>query len=55
MGTFYSIVGVTLGSNNVANAGYLGFGLHVVIGTLIGYCTRWHRNQMEEDTSARSL
>ena len=36
MGTFYSIIGVTLGSNNVVNAGYLGFGLHVVIGTLIG-------------------
>jgi hypothetical protein len=36
MGTFYSIVGVTLGSNNVVIAGYLGFGLHIIIGTLIG-------------------
>jgi hypothetical protein len=36
MGTFYSIIGITLGLNNVVNAGYLGFGLHLVIGTLIG-------------------
>ena len=48
MGTFYSIVGVTLGSNNVVNAGYLGFGLHVVIGTLMvpvpgGIGIRWRK------------
>jgi hypothetical protein len=36
MGTFYSIIGITLGLNNVVNAGYLGFGIHLVIGTLIG-------------------
>ncbi|HEY7081987.1 MAG TPA: hypothetical protein VH500_20015 [Nitrososphaeraceae archaeon] len=36
MGTFYSIVGISLGSNNVVNAGYLGFGLHLIIGTSIG-------------------
>ena len=36
MGTFYSIIGISLGSNNVVNAGYLGFGLHLIIGTSIG-------------------
>lgn len=36
MGTFYSIIGIILGLNNIINAGYLGFGLHLVIGTLIG-------------------
>jgi len=36
IGTFYSIIGISLGLNNVINAGYLGFGLHLLIGTLLG-------------------
>ena len=54
MGTFYSIIGIILGLNNIINAGYLGFGLHVVIGTLIG-TVLGNRNQMEENTPAYSI
>jgi hypothetical protein len=35
MGTFYSIIGISLGLNNIINAGYLGFGL-LIISSLIG-------------------
>lgn len=51
MGTFYSIVGITLGLNNVVNAGYIGFGLHLLIGTLLGIALgaigiRWRKIRM---------
>jgi hypothetical protein len=36
MSAFYSMVGISLGLNNVINAGYLGFELHLIIGSLIG-------------------
>jgi hypothetical protein len=36
IGTFYSVIGIILGSNNVINASYLGFGLHLLIGILLG-------------------
>lgn len=36
IGTFYSVIGITLGLNNVINASYLGFGLHLLIGILLG-------------------
>ncbi|MGA9149651.1 MAG: hypothetical protein WBZ36_03655 [Candidatus Nitrosopolaris sp.] len=36
IGTFYSVIGVILGLNNVINASYLGFGLHLLIGILLG-------------------
>jgi hypothetical protein len=36
IGTFYSVIGIILGLNNVINASYLGFGLHILIGILIG-------------------
>jgi hypothetical protein len=36
IGTFYSVIGIILGLNNVINASYLGFGLHLLIGILIG-------------------
>jgi hypothetical protein len=34
--TFYSIMGISLGLNNVINAAYMGFGLHLLTGTIIG-------------------
>lgn len=51
MGTFYSIVGIILGLNNVVNAGYMGFGLHLLIGTLLGIALgaigiRWRKIRM---------
>ncbi|MGB6532787.1 MAG: hypothetical protein WBF33_32220 [Candidatus Nitrosopolaris sp.] len=36
IGTFYSVIGITLGLNNVINASYLGFGLHLLIGMVLG-------------------
>lgn len=36
IGTFYSVIGITLGVNNVINASYLGFGLHLLIGMVLG-------------------
>ncbi|MBD0361023.1 MAG: hypothetical protein ICV56_09980 [Nitrososphaeraceae archaeon] len=34
--TFYSIMGISLGLNNVITAAYMGFGLHLLTGTIIG-------------------
>jgi hypothetical protein len=34
--TFYSIMGISLGLNNVATAAYAGFGLHLLTGTILG-------------------
>jgi len=34
--TFYSIMGISMGLNNVINAAYMGFGLHLLTGTTIG-------------------
>jgi hypothetical protein len=36
IGTFYSIIGIAMGSDNVVTASYLGFGLHILTGTLMG-------------------
>jgi hypothetical protein len=36
IGAFYSIIGIALGMDNVITASYLGFGLHIVAGTLMG-------------------
>ena len=36
IGTFYSIIGISLGLNNIVFAAYVGFGLHTLVGTLIG-------------------
>lgn len=36
LGTFYSIMGISLGLDNVAAAAYVAFGLHIVTGTLLG-------------------
>ena len=34
--TFYSIIGISLVSLDMVSAGYIGFGLHILVGTLIG-------------------
>ena len=36
MGTFYSIIGISLGLDNATTAAYLGFGLHLLTGTVLG-------------------
>ena len=36
IGTFYSIIGIALGADNALTASYVGFGLHILIGTLMG-------------------
>jgi len=36
IGTFYSIIGISLGSNNVIIAATVGFGLHLLTGTALG-------------------
>jgi hypothetical protein len=36
MGTFYSIIGISLGTDNFGAAGYVGFGLHLLTGALLG-------------------
>jgi hypothetical protein len=33
---FYSIVGISLGANDVILATYIGFSLHIVVGTILG-------------------
>jgi hypothetical protein len=49
--TFYSIIGISLGSNDIVSSGYIGFGLHILAGTLIGALLgaigiRWKRIRM---------
>lgn len=34
--TFYSIMGISLGSNDFVTAAYIGFGLHIITGTILG-------------------
>ena len=34
--TFYAVMGISLGSNDFISSAYLGFGLHLVIGTIVG-------------------
>src|SRR5918994_289943 len=34
--TFYSIIGISLGSNDFITSAYLGFGLHLATGTILG-------------------
>ena len=36
IGTFYSIIGISLGLNNATTAAYMGFGLHLLTGTVLG-------------------
>lgn len=36
IGTFYAVMGISLGSMDFVTAAYLGFGLHVVTGTILG-------------------
>jgi hypothetical protein len=49
--TFYSIMGISLGLNNVATAAYGGFGLHLLTGTILGAALgaigiRWKKVRM---------
>jgi hypothetical protein len=34
--TFYSIMGISLGSIDFVTAAYIGFGLHLITGTILG-------------------
>src|SRR3712207_841162 len=34
--TFYAVIGISLGSNDFVTAAYLGFGLHILTGTILG-------------------
>lgn len=36
IGTFYSVMGISLGLDNVATAAYIAFGLHILTGTVLG-------------------
>lgn len=36
VGTFYSIIGISLGANNITAAASMAFGLHLLVGTIIG-------------------
>ncbi|MDQ3847479.1 MAG: hypothetical protein M3261_00815 [Thermoproteota archaeon] len=36
IGTFYAIIGISLGSNDPSGSAYLGFGLHLATGTILG-------------------
>lgn len=36
IGSFYSIIGIALGMDNVISASYFGFGLHILTGTIMG-------------------
>jgi hypothetical protein len=36
IGTFYAIIGISLGSNDPFGSAYLGFGLHLATGTILG-------------------
>jgi hypothetical protein len=51
IGTFYSIIGISLGLNNTTTAAYMGFGLHLLTGTVLGAVLgaigiRWKRIRM---------
>jgi hypothetical protein len=54
--TFYSIMGISLGLNDVTTAAYAAFGLHLLTGSIIGVeksayaqsiqeCFSWHRSR----------
>ena len=51
IGTFYSIIGISLGLNTATTAAYIGFGLHLLTGTVLGAVLgaigiRWKRIRM---------
>jgi len=51
IGTFYSIIGISLGLNTATTAAYMGFGLHLLTGTVLGAVlgavrNRWKRIRM---------
>lgn len=51
IGTFYSIIGIALRFNTAVNSGYLGFGLHIITGTIVGailggVATKWKKTSL---------
>jgi len=51
IGTFYSIMGISIGLNNATTGAYLGFGLHLLVGTILGVVLgaigiRWKKIRM---------
>lgn len=51
IGAFYSIIGISLGTNDITTAASLAFGLHLLVGTIIGAAfgaigIRWKRIRM---------
>lgn len=54
IGTFYAVMGISLGSANPATAAYLGFGMHLATGSILGgiigllavQVERWRRSNM---------
>ena len=51
IGTFYSIIGIALGFNNAVNSAYLGFGLHIITGSIVGailgaVATKWKKTSL---------
>lgn len=48
IGKFYSIIGIVLGFNTTVNSAYLGFGLHIITGSIVGailgaVATKWKK------------
>jgi hypothetical protein len=48
IGTYYSIIDLALGFNTVVNSVYLGFGLHIITGSIVGailgaVATKWKK------------
>jgi len=48
IGTYYSIMGIALGFNTAVNSAYLGFGLHIITGSIVGailgaVATKWKK------------
>ena len=51
IGTFYSIIGISIGFNNAVNSAYLGFGLHIITGSIVGaligaVATKWKKTSL---------
>jgi hypothetical protein len=55
IGTFYSNIGIALGFNTAVNSAYLGFGLHIITGTIVGailgaVATKWSKDHNMVDS-----
>lgn len=54
IGAFYSIMGISLGINDVTAAASIAFGLHLIVGTIIG-AVFGARDQVEKNSYAQSV